>query len=158
MATLPASDIAAESSLRSKMFKDVKFWVARRIPMRDHHINLIKEGGGVIVLLEKHADMLIADDARKDSPPGSYSWKFIQDSVKNGVVQLKDRYAIGRNIKEPRPVASGGLTRSGRVEFTSADDADLIRYVLSHANNRTGNAIYQEYEIIVSCLVAQGQS
>jgi hypothetical protein len=140
------------STTRDNIFKDVRFWVAQRIPSRDHFISLIREGGGIIVPLEKHADMLIADDARKDAPPGSYSWKFIQDSAKNGIIQLKDRYEIGRNPKNPRPVASGGVTRSSRVEYTAADDAALVRWVLSHTHNRTGNVIYQEFEQQVGSL------
>lgn len=96
--------------------------------------------------------MLIADDARKDVPPGSHSWKFIQDSAKNGIIQLKDRYEIGRSPRDPRPIASGGLTRSGRVGFSAEDDAVLVRYVLSHTHNRTGNIIYQEFEQQVGSL------
>jgi hypothetical protein len=106
----------------------------------------------VIVPLEKQADMRIADHARKDAPAGSYSWKFIDDSLKHGIAQIKDRYAIGPDPHQarPRPVASAGPTRSGRVDFTPEDDAVLVKWVLSHNQHRTGNIIYQELENEVS--------
>lgn len=100
--------------------------------------------------LEKNADMLIADHVRKDAPAGSYSWKFIEDSVKHGIAQLKDRYAIGPDPTKPRPVASAGPTRGGRTEFTAEDDAMLVKWVLSHNQHRTGNIIYQQLEKEVS--------
>jgi hypothetical protein len=94
--------------------------------------------------------MLIADCARpKVAPAGSYSWKFIEESVKNGIVQLKDRYLIGRDPDLPRPAASGGLTKSTRTPFTTADDAAIAKWVLSHSVDRTGNKIFQEFEAIV---------
>lgn len=112
----------------------------------------MQENGGTIEPLEKNADMLIADHARKDSPPGAYSWQFIADSVKNGVIQLKDRYRIGGDPELQRPAGGGGMTRSGRTQFTRAEDALLARWVLSHALDRSGNKIYQELGAQVSWL------
>ena len=49
--------------------------------------------------LEKQADLIIADHARKDTPPGSISWKFIEQSVAKGVLEdIEDHpvfYAAG---------------------------------------------------------------
>lgn len=103
------------------------------------------------MLLEKQADMLIADHARpKDAPQGSYSWKFIDDSIKNGIAQLKDRYLIGRHPDEPRRVGSGQPSKSTRTPFTKEDDARIARWVLDHPTEQKGNRIWQEYEQIVS--------
>lgn len=93
--------------------------------------------------------MLIADHARKDAPAGSYSFSFIEDSVKNGIIQLKDRYRIGRDPDLPRPVGAGGVTKSSRTPFTSAEDAALAKWVLSRPGNSTGNKIFQDYEQFV---------
>lgn len=91
--------------------------------------------------------MLIADHARKDAPAGSFSWKFITESVENSARQIEDKYRIGPDPNEPRPVAGGGLTRGGRVPFTHADDAELAQWVLSRPNvSRLGNELYQELE------------
>ena len=109
-----------------------------------------KNNGGVVAALEKNADMLIADHARKDAPPGSYSWKLITDSVDNGIIQLKDRYRIGRDPEIPRPAAGGGLTKATRTAFTHAEDVALAKWALSHAVDRTGNKIYQKFAETVS--------
>ena len=98
--------------------------------------------------LEKNADMLIADHARKDVPPGSYSWKFIADSISKGMAQRQDKYAIGRPATEPRPAASGGLTKGTRAPFTQAEDAVLTKYILERmrlGESTSGNAIYMEW-------------
>lgn len=107
--------------------------------------------------LEKQADMLIADHARakKDAPHGSYSWQFIDDSVKNGIIQLKDRYLIGPPPNAPRPVGSGQPTKSTRTPFTREDDARIARWVLQHPTDQKGNEIWKEYACIVGSLNCQ---
>lgn len=102
------------------------------------------------MLLEKQADMLIADYVRKDIPPGSYSWQFIEDSVNNGIIQLKDRYLIERDPDEPRPVGSGQLSKTTRTKFSAEDDAKIAKWALDHPTEQKGNRIWQEYERIVS--------
>ncbi|KAM0426730.1 hypothetical protein ACHAPT_008046 [Fusarium lateritium] len=92
--------------------------------------------------------MLIADHARKDVPPGSYSWKFIEDSVKNGIIQIKDKYRIGPDPDLPRPVGAKHGAKSTRTPFTKVDDANLAKWVLSQTAPQLGNAIYQDYEKI----------
>ncbi|KAJ4161231.1 hypothetical protein NW765_006085 [Fusarium oxysporum] len=51
------------------IFKDRKFWLSHRVPMRNRWTELITQNGGKVVMLEKHADMLIADHLRKKMPP-----------------------------------------------------------------------------------------
>ncbi|KAI8723957.1 DNA-binding protein RAP1 [Fusarium sp. LHS14.1] len=131
------------------IFKDVKFWVAQRVPLRSTWIDYIKENGGSVVPLEKHADMLIADHKRLDTPPGAYSWKFIEDSVRNGIIQIKDKYRIGPDPDLPRPVGAKHGAKTTRTPFTKDDDANLAKWVLSRrSQQQQGNAIYQEYEAI----------
>ncbi|KAF4439027.1 hypothetical protein F53441_12671 [Fusarium austroafricanum] len=130
------------------IFKDTKFWLAQRLPMRSYFIDLIKQNGGTVVPLERQADMLIADELRKDVPAGSYSYNFILDSVKNGYIQVPDRYLIGRHPDEPRPVGSHQPSKSTRTPFTTEDDARLARWALEHPTEQRGNRIWQEYERI----------
>ncbi|RSM19987.1 hypothetical protein CDV31_001066 [Fusarium ambrosium] len=131
------------------IFKDVKFWVAQRVPLRSTWIDNIKQNGGFVVPLEKQADMLIADHKRLDAPPGSYSWKFIEDSVKHGIIQIKDKYRIGPDPDLPRPVGAKHGAKTTRTPFTKDDDANLAKWVLSRrSQQQQGNAIYQEYEAI----------
>ncbi|KAF9770650.1 hypothetical protein IL306_011764 [Fusarium sp. DS 682] len=116
--------------------------------MRQTWIDLIKQNGGKVVPLERQADMLIADHLRKDVPPGSYSWKFIEDSVKNGYIQIKDKYLIGRHPDEPRLVGSRQPSKSTRTKFTPEDDAKLARWALKHPTEQGGNKIWYDYERI----------
>ncbi|VUC35555.1 unnamed protein product [Clonostachys rosea] len=134
-----------------KLFKDVNFWIAQRVPMRPRWVELIKSNGGAVVPLERQADIQIADDARKDAPKGSYSWKFIQDSVEAGMAQIKDKYLIGPDPDLPRPAASGSLARGKRVPFTPADDAVLVKWVLAQAYRGESKVkLFQEFEQINS--------
>ncbi|KAG5663300.1 hypothetical protein KAF25_001236 [Fusarium avenaceum] len=137
-----------EASEGGTIFKDCKFWIAQRVPQRSRWIDLVRQNGGTVVPLEKQADMLIADYVRKDVPPGSYSWQFIEDSINNGIIQLKDRYLIGRHPDEPRPVGSGQLSRSTRTKFSAEDDANIAKWALEHPTEQKGNRIWQEYERI----------
>ncbi|KAG8360818.1 hypothetical protein FVEN_g1447 [Fusarium venenatum] len=130
------------------IFKDVKFWVAHRVPIRSVLLEQIKQNGGSVVSLEKQADMLIADHAiPKHAPHKSYSWKFIDDSVKNGYIQLKDQYLIERHPEEPRRAGSHP-SKSTRTPFTKEDDARIARWALDHPTEQKGNRIWQEYEQI----------
>ena len=46
------------------------------------------------MLLEKLANIMIADHARKDAVPGSYSWTWIEQSVNKGKLEdLNDHRA-----------------------------------------------------------------
>ncbi|EAQ85273.1 hypothetical protein CHGG_09287 [Chaetomium globosum CBS 148.51] len=75
------------------LFNGLKYWVSRRVPTRSLILDKIKDNGGKIVELEKHADILIADHIWKDCPPRSVSWKYINDCVAAGeLVNIEDYY------------------------------------------------------------------
>lgn len=102
--------------------------------------------------LEKQADVIIADHAKKDSPAESISWKFIQDSVKEG--SLKDVTAYKKSISQP---ASQQQPKSRRTPFTTDDDRILAEWVteaerLGYVTK--GNVLYQELERVVRCRVS----
>ncbi|KAI5467708.1 TRF2-interacting telomeric protein/Rap1 C terminal domain-containing protein [Mariannaea sp. PMI_226] len=137
-----------ESTEGGDIFKGIHFWLSQRVPMRKTLEDQIRANGGILVPLEKRADILIADHAKaKSAPSGSYSWRFIEDSIKNGYIQIKDRYLIGLDPTLPRPAGGGGATKGTRTAFTAAEDAALAKWVLAHPN-RTGNKIFQEFEAI----------
>lgn len=95
--------------------------------------------------------MLIADHARKDAPLGSYTWKYIIDSVKAGVVQVEDKYLNGPPPNQPRSVLTGSRARRTRTPFTERDDAILAKHVLQQGIYTAGNKMYQDLEAEV-CL------
>ncbi|KPM42537.1 hypothetical protein AK830_g3972 [Neonectria ditissima] len=135
-----------EGAEGGSIFRDLKIWVALRVPMRALILDKITRNGGTVVPLEKQADILIADHIRKDAPAGSYSWKFIDDSVNNGIIQLKDRYRIGPDPELPRPTGVGRGAKATRTPFTTAEDALVAKWALDHPVDRTGNKIWQEFE------------
>lgn len=99
------------------------------------------------MLLEKHADVIIADHARKDAPHGSVSWKYVADSIKAGELCIIDKYRIG-HAAVPRPVGSTQHVKATRTPFTAEDDRRLIKWVLEQerrGERSSGNKIYQEF-------------
>lgn len=91
--------------------------------------------------------MLIADHVKRKGappPPGSYSWQWIEYSVKNGFLQPQDDYRI-----EGVPAAGASVPAKGknRVKFTKEDDDILARFVLNHerqGNATRGNVIFED--------------
>ncbi|KAL0934256.1 transcription factor [Colletotrichum truncatum] len=127
------------------LFQGKRFWVARLVPDRKTILDLITQNGGKIVPLEKHADFLIVDQKRNNYPPESLSWQFVKDSVRYGAVQEEDKYRIVQSPAATRPVGSSKPVKSTRTAYTSADDALLAHWVLSH-HKPSGNEIYQKLE------------
>ncbi|GAB1315656.1 hypothetical protein MFIFM68171_05866 [Madurella fahalii] len=122
------------------LFGGIKFWVAQRVPTRGDIVAKIEDNGGKIVLLEKYADVLIADHAKKNAPPGSVSWKYIDDSVRLGTIANIDDYRIASTNPTPKPA------KAGKLPFTNQDDQILVSWVRQHVHNHSGNKIYQDLE------------
>lgn len=81
--------------------------------------------------LEKHADMLISDNVKKAGvcpPPGSYSWKWIDTSHKNGILEDKNDYLIQT---EATLVGISRRTKPQRTPFSTGDDALLTKFVMA---------------------------
>jgi hypothetical protein len=106
--------------------------------------------------LEKLADIMIADHARKDAMPGSYSWTWIEKSVKNGKLEDLEAHRAGPVAGISRPVGSSQPTRNTRTPFTAADDRALALWVTNAEKqglSTKGNDIYQQLERIVGILL-----
>ncbi|KAK0707457.1 TRF2-interacting telomeric protein/Rap1 C terminal domain-containing protein [Lasiosphaeris hirsuta] len=119
------------------LWKGTKFWVHMRVPMRSKWVDAIKNNGGKIVQLEKLADVCIADHVRKDAPPGSTSWKYVEDCLREGELVDIDGYRIEHAVA-PRPAGSAQPTKGTKTPFTQQDDRLLIRWVLEQ--ERKGEA------------------
>ncbi|EGR46849.1 uncharacterized protein TRIREDRAFT_109512 [Trichoderma reesei QM6a] len=131
------------------IFGGIKFWVSVSVPQRSSIIEKIESNGGVVVPREKDADMLIADHAKKNSPPESYSWKFITDSVNAGIIQVEDKYLNGQVPSAStarRSILAGPHARKTRTPFTTHDDALIAKYVLKEGINTAGNVLYMKLE------------
>ncbi|KAJ0119578.1 hypothetical protein J7T55_013781 [Diaporthe amygdali] len=130
----------SRGSSHGDLFTGLKLFIFHRVPQRERWIDLVQGNGGEVVKLESQADMLIADHVKRGGaapPPGSYSWQWIEYSVKNGYLEHKDDYRI-----EEAPARTAGTsapTKGKRVPFTSNDDDILMKFVVGH--ERQGNAI-----------------
>jgi len=142
-----------DSAVQGKLFDGLKFWIAQRCPLRSTFVDQIKNNGGQIVPLEKHADYLIADHARKDAPPGSISYRFIEQSIRNGALENPEDHPAGAPAGAIREVASVRPTKGVRTPFTTADDIQLYRWVKDCERKGAsvrGNEIYKQLETVVS--------
>jgi hypothetical protein len=101
------------------------------------------------------ADIMIADHARKDAVPGSYSWTWIEKSVQKGILEDLEAHRAGPVAGTSRSVGSSQPTRNTRTPFTAADDRALALWVTNAERqglSTKGNEIYQQLERIV-CLM-----
>ncbi|RDL36993.1 uncharacterized protein BP5553_04426 [Venustampulla echinocandica] len=135
------------------LFAGIKLFILRRVPLRVYWKQSVEANGGELVLLEKQADYVIADHARKDAPPGSVSWKWIEQSLKNGALEDTEKYPAGPSEPQVRDVGSALPPRYGRTPFTSEDDRVLMKWV-AEAERRglstKGNEIYKQLEKVNS--------
>ena len=109
-------------------------------------------------MLEKQADIVIADHARKDCPTGSISWKYIEQSAKKGALEDIEDYRAGPVTHTIREVGSSQPTRGGRTPFTAEDDRILMEWVVKAERNGAsvkGNEIYKQLEAKVETLATK---
>ncbi|TGO53822.1 hypothetical protein BCON_0117g00150 [Botryotinia convoluta] len=124
------------------LFEGMKFFILQRVPMRSRWVEIIRSNGGEVEKLEKNAEIIIADGARKDAPPGSISWKFIEESAKAGKLVGVEEYRCGapeRAFAQP--------AKSTRTPFTVEDDRILTQWVLEGermGRSTKGNQLYIE--------------
>ena len=102
-----------------------------------------------MVQIEKQADMIIADHVRKDIPPGSISWKYIEQSVAKGALEDLDDYRAGRDVGTIREVGSAQPARKGKIAFTPEDDRTLMEWCIRAEQkglSMKGNEMYKQLE------------
>jgi hypothetical protein len=99
--------------------------------------------------LEKQADIIIADHARRNAPPGSISWKFIQQSVAKGELEDIEDHRAGPPVGTIRAVGSAQPTKKGKTPFTAEDDRILMEWCTKAERKGLplkGNEIYKQLE------------
>ncbi|KAH0545234.1 hypothetical protein FGG08_000688 [Glutinoglossum americanum] len=134
------------------LFEGKKFWLAQKLPTRSRFVDLVKVNGGEIVPLEQHADIKIADPLfKKTLPPDSYSYTFIEQSIRHGELQDLEEHRAGPETITSRPVGSRKPARGTRLTYSAEDDRFLYDWVTSHERSGgkiLGNLIYQQLEQI----------
>ncbi|KAL8822695.1 MAG: hypothetical protein Q9191_006575 [Dirinaria sp. TL-2023a] len=138
MAKVIYSDVAATNDLQGDLFRDIKFWLSQRA------------NGGKVVPLDKQADVMIVDHARKEAPPGSYSYTFIEKSIRNGSLEDLEDHQVGPPLGSVRSIGSiAQPAKTTRNKFTEEDDRVLLQWVYSHpqkGGGTEGNEIYKQLE------------
>ncbi|KAK0120208.1 hypothetical protein ONS95_011614 [Cadophora gregata] len=132
------------------LFQGKTFWLSHRIPMRTTWKNQIESNGGTVVKLEVNADMILADHARKDCAPGSISWKWVEQSIRNGRLENIENYRAGPIHAQVREVGSTQPTKKTRTKFTPEDDRILMEWVIRaerRGSSLLGNTIYKQLAI-----------
>jgi hypothetical protein len=116
-------------------------------PKATKPLTVLQDNGGKEVLLEKHADVLIADRLlNRHAPKESVSWEYIVRSVDQGALVNIEEYRIhpaAATATAPRPVAS---TRQTRVPFSHLDKQILLTWVRRASKDTKGNEIYKLLE------------
>ena len=147
------SDLASGATVKGRLFEGIKFFVAQRCPSRQTLIEQIRSNGGEAVPLEKNADHVIADHLRKDAPPGSISYEFVDKSLRNGRLEDPADHPVGPQLGSVRGVGSSQSKRVGRVPFTEDDNRQLCQWVSrchSEGGYVRGNELYKQLQIAVS--------
>lgn len=110
----------------------------------------LRDRGAAIVPLESQADLCIVDDARKNGPAGEryYSYKFVEESLKNNVLQDPEIYAVAMKSAVDRKVGSSAVAPKGsRTAFSRQDDQILYNWLepfRQSGGKWKGNEIYKQ--------------
>ncbi|KAE8360655.1 TRF2-interacting telomeric protein/Rap1 C terminal domain-containing protein [Aspergillus caelatus] len=129
------------------LFQGKQFWLSHNIPQRSRFKDLIQQYGGVVRLHEKDADIKLVDHARKNLPPGTYSYRYVEWSVRNGKLEELEDHRAGPSAA--RPVGATNIpTRSCPTPYTLEDDQWLWDQMAPYEKDPKafvgGNKIYQE--------------
>lgn len=134
----------------------------------DRVADISQSNGGEVLPIEKHANVKIVDHARKEAPPGTYvhhhhsdtlvvliaarshSYRYIEKSVRNGVLEDLEDHRVG---PDEGTVRSAGSTiqppKGTRNKYTQDDDRILWNWVHEKpqkGGGTDGNEIYKQLE------------
>lgn len=150
MAEMVFSGVTNDADVQGTLFQGIKFWISHKVPQRSRFLSDVKANGGDILPLEKHANVKIVDHARKEAPPGSHSYTFIEKSIRNGVLEDLDDHKVGPPEGNIRSIGSIVQPPKGtRNKYTEADDRILWNWVNDHpqqGGGTDGNEIYKQLE------------
>ncbi|KAF7587990.1 hypothetical protein BBP40_006442 [Aspergillus hancockii] len=129
------------------LFQGKQFWLSQNIPQRSRFKETIQNHGGIIRLHEKDADIKLVDHARKNLPPDTYSYRYVEWSIRNGKLEDLEKHRAGPSAA--RPVGATNIpTRSHKLPYTLEDDQFLWDWMSPYEEDSNapiqGNRIYQE--------------
>ena len=141
---------AREKSSDKQLFSGLKFWFSHSVPTRIWLMQNAKANGAEIVPLEKQADVLLVDHARKNQAPGTYSYQYVEMSIRKGELEDLEHHRVGAVSASSRPVGSVVTASKGtRTAYTEADDQflwNMVKPYMDRGGLWKGNTIYQQIE------------
>jgi hypothetical protein len=134
------------------LFSGKSFLVQQRVPQRNSFLERIRANGGRIVRLELQADYIIADHMRKDCPPTSLSYTFVEAAIRNGAIPDINDHRAGPAPGAIRAIGSSAVpAKATRTPFTPQDDRDVCNWVnkcQQEGQAVKGYEIYKQLEAI----------
>ncbi|KAF2837662.1 hypothetical protein M501DRAFT_1018038 [Patellaria atrata CBS 101060] len=141
--------INSNHSVQGGLFAGRKFFISARCPSRSRFVEEVKSNGGIVVLLEKQAEYCIFDHIRKDNPAGAISYRFIEESLRDGKLADPNAHAAGPLKGTVREVGFIRPSKSVRAAYTAEDDRILYKWVKDYelrGGRALGNEIYKQLE------------
>jgi hypothetical protein len=134
------------------LFEGKSFLVQQRVPQRNSFLERIRANGGRIVRLELQADYIIADHMRKDCPPTSISYTFVEAAIRDGAIPDINDHRAGPAPGSIRAIGSSTVpAKATRTPFTPQDDRDVCNWVnkcQQEGQAVKGYEIYKQLEAI----------
>ena len=131
------------------LFNGTSFFLVQRVPARSSYVQKIQSNGGRVVKLETQADYIIADHFRRDCPPGSLSYQFIDAAIRSSSLPDPQDHLAGPPQGTVRDVGSTVPGKQTRTPFTAEDDKVLWQWVERsrlEGGLVKGNEIYKQLE------------
>ena len=139
-----------DDSNSSNLFDGQKLFFSHAVPQRRWLLENARKKGAVIVDRETDADVILVDHARKNNAPGTYSYQYVESSIRRDSLENLAAHAVGAATRLSRPVGSTVTApKSGRTPYTPADDQFLWDWVKPYAakgGTWKGNEIYKQLE------------
>jgi len=135
---------------QGQLFAGQKLWFSHAVPQRARLMQEAEANGATIVQLDKQADIILVDHARKQNAPGTYSYQYVERSIRNGRLENLDDHAVGAATRADRPVGSVVTApKRGRCAFTEEEDQFLWNWMKpfeEQGGSWKGLAIYKQIE------------
>lgn len=100
--------------------------------------------------LEKNADYRLVDHTKPNLVPGTYSYQFVEKSIRNKKLEDPEYHRVGSSTNNVRPVGSSTFrAKSTRHTFSAEDDQilyDWMKPFEEQGGKWRGNKIYQQLE------------
>lgn len=153
-----AAQAALSEDTAGKLFDKLTFFIKQRVPSRSTYIQQIEVNGGTVTKFESQADIKIDDHLKKDPDSDAYSYRWIEDCIREETLVDKEPHRLG--VRRPqgkppaRPVGPRAPGAGTRVHYTDEDDIFLWQWVRLYGNGRNefGNEIYKELVKVVRSL------